>query len=106
MPKLGLVSRSFLHALAVALYVAGVVCFMTSMERVFQGVDEPGTIAPMTFLMLFVLSAAIVGVLMFAKPVMMFLEGQKKDAVKMAGYTIMWFALLTVISMIAMFGRI
>ena len=52
---------------------------------------------PLAFLMLFVLSAAIVGLLVFAKPVMMYLEGAKKEAVTLVFYIVAWLALITVI---------
>ena len=67
---------------------------------------EPGKhlpqniLAPITILMLLVLSVAIVGMLIFAKPVIMFLDGQKKEAVSLTIFTISWLAAFTVIFLI------
>lgn len=55
---------------------------------------------PVALLLLFVLSATIVGLLMFAMPVWLYMEGQKKDAVKLLGLTVAEVFLLTVAALI------
>ncbi len=63
---------------------------------------EDTYLTPIVFLSLFVLSAAIVGSLMFGKPVMLYLDGKKRDAVQLAGATIGFLALEVLILLIAL----
>lgn len=105
MSKSNLIIRGLLHALGVAVYIASVAFLMTNVERIFGDV-EPGILGPMSFLMLFVLSAAIVGLLVFGKPVMLYLDGMKQEAIQLVIYTVGWLALLTICSVIIMLIRL
>lgn len=74
-------------ALAV-LYVAIVATFMQNASKIF-GPDEPKDIfAPVAFLLLLVVSAATMGMLVFGKPVMLYMDGNKREAVTMVIYNI------------------
>ena len=79
---------SFLHALGLVLYVAAVVVILKNGGRIFGSMND--FFGPFVFLTLFVLSAAITGALVLARPVMLFLENKKADAVKMFLSTIGW----------------
>ena len=96
-----LVKRSFLDALATAVYVLMVVALMQNAERLF-GPDE-NFLAPVSFLMLFILSATITGGLILGKPILMFLGGSKAEAVKLFLYTVGWLALMTVVLLLVNF---
>lgn len=89
------ISRSFLNALGVIAYVSVVATIMQNGERIFGGINK--TTGPIAFLSLFVLSAAITGSLVLGKPVLMFLDNQKKEAVKLFFYTLLWLALAVII---------
>lgn len=93
-----LLQRSFLHVLGVVLYVFLVGIFMENGEKLFGEVDGP--LAPVLFLSLFVLSAAVTGSLILGKPILLYIDGQKKDAIKLFFYTLSWL-LLAVIILIA-----
>jgi hypothetical protein len=54
-------------------------------------------LGPFAVLLLFVLSAAVVGGLLFGHAIYLFLEGKKKDGVKSAIYSIGWLFLITTI---------
>lgn len=80
-----LFSQSALHSLGVLVYVYLLVSFMNNAQRLF-GNDHP----PMTgvvVLLVFILSALITGSLVLGKPIMMYLDGKKAEAVKMVFYT-------------------
>ncbi len=49
---------------------------------------------PVAFLLLFVLSAAISGLLVLGKSITLYLDGLKKEAIELFGYTIGWLALI------------
>lgn len=81
-------------ALAV-LYVAVVATVMQNAARIF-GPDEPkGVVGPIAFLLLLVVSAATMGMLIFGKPVMLYIDGKRREAVAMAVCTIGSLAIFT-----------
>lgn len=84
---LGLQTQAFLHSLGVVAYIIVVSCLMFNVERIFGG-QEDTVLAPVAFLLLFTLSAAIVGLLVFGRPVMLYLDGKKKEAMNFAGTTV------------------
>lgn len=75
--------KSFVNSFAVALYILLVALFMNNAEKIFGKKDT--VITGVAFLLLFSLSALVVGGLLAGKPIMMYIDGKKKDAV----YTIM-----------------
>ncbi|MFA5061795.1 MAG: hypothetical protein WC526_01465 [Patescibacteria group bacterium] len=98
-----LLGRSFIHALLAFAYIFCIGLFFNHAEQIFP--REPDILIPVVMLLLFVLSAAIMGILIFGKPVMMYLDNQKKDALKLLGYTVGWIAffLLAVIIFVFLF---
>ena len=90
-----LAKRGMLHAVGAFLYVIAVVTLISNAQRLF-GPDEPGFLAPLAMLMLLVLSAAVMAMLVFGKPAMLYVDGKKKEAIVMVFWTIGSFAVLTV----------
>ena len=88
-----LLAHSWLHALGVLLYTAFAAIVISSSNALFG--NKPSIWGGVAFLMLFVLSAAIVGLLIFAKPVTLFINGEKKEAVTFLIATLAWLAILT-----------
>lgn len=88
---------AFINALATALYVAGVGAFMYYGATIKIGKANV-VLVPITFLLLFVLSAAVTGFLIFGKPVQMYLDGNKKEALFLVTQTL---AILSIITLIA-----
>jgi len=78
MNKSKLVGYGILSALAVSAYVAMVVLIMNNAQR-FIGVAN-GYLGGLAILMLFVVSAAIVGLLVFGRPIYLYFENHKKEA--------------------------
>jgi uncharacterized membrane protein len=60
------------------------------------GSADKGVLTPMLALMLLVLSAAIVGSLVFGMPVYTFLSGDKKSGVKQLICNLAWLFLFTI----------
>ncbi len=81
------------HAALTALYVAAIASLMTYGETIF-GEMPKNVFAPMGFLLLFVVSAAITGSLVFGKPLLWYLDGKKREAVRLAIYTILFLAVI------------
>lgn len=93
---------AFLHALGVVAYVSGVAWFMNNAERLFGGQQNPGWFGGVLFLLLFVISAAITGSLVFGRPVLWYLDGKKGPAVHLAVKTVLWLAIFLVAGVIVL----
>lgn len=78
--------QSFLHSLGVVFYIIIVAFLMINGNSWFGNMNH--VLGPIAFLMLFTLSAAIVGLLVFGRPVYLFLNGQKKEALSFMFHTI------------------
>ena len=91
-----LVKISFLNALGTIAYIVVIVLIMFNLNK---GGDDT-IYAPILALMLLVLSAAITGGLVLGRPVMLYLGGQKSEAIKLFVYTVGWLAAGTAIALI------
>ena len=90
-----LVQRSLLNALGTVVYVSVIATIMQNGEKIFGKMNQ--ITGPIAFLTLLVLSAAITGSLVLGKPVIMYLDDQKSDAITLFFYTLGWLALALVI---------
>lgn len=99
--KNDLIKPSLFNTLGVAIYCSAIAYLIQNGERIFG--KTANFWGPFAFLMLFVVSAAIVGSLVFGKPVILYLNNQKKEAVTLLGYTIMWLFIVTVIVLLFQF---
>lgn len=89
-----IITRALLDALGTFVYIILVVSFIFSMQ-IFA--DKPDNIIiPIAMLLLFVCSAAITGFLVFGKPIMLYIDGKKKDAVYLLAYTLAILFMITV----------
>ncbi|MFA5925412.1 MAG: hypothetical protein WC831_00595 [Parcubacteria group bacterium] len=98
-----LIKLGFLCALGEAVYIGLVALLMSGAERFFGNAPDNKILAPITFLLLFVLSAAVSGALVLGKPVLMYMEGKKKEALTLFSFTLLWlfvFLVLMVLSLI------
>jgi hypothetical protein len=92
---------ALINALATALYVAGVGSFIY-----FGGTMKIGKanfiLIPISFLLLFVLSAAITSFLIFGKPAQMYVDGKKKEALSLLTQTLFFFSIITIFALISL----
>jgi hypothetical protein len=84
--SLGLSVQAFLHSAGVMAYIAFIAFLMTNAENWIGSMNT--LLGPIAFLMLFTLSAAIVGMLVFGRPVMLYLDGKRKEAMNFVGATV------------------
>lgn len=83
-----------LNALGASSYIALVVSLLNFVSQTQS--DKPDTaFAPVAFLSLFTLSAAVMAYLFFYQPLLLFIEGQKKQAVNLFIRTVGVFAVFT-----------
>lgn len=96
------VLHSLGHAVLVGLYVLGVATLMTNLEKNLP--DGKSVLVPVGMLMLFVLSAAITGALVLGRPIFMYMDGQKKEALKFFGLTLGWMFVIILTVFLFMFA--
>ncbi len=93
--KNSLLKTALINSIGTAVYIALVATLMTKGNQIFG--QATGILGGVGILLLFTLSALIVGTLVLGKPLMLYLDGNKKEAVKLLIYTIIILAVLTVI---------
>ncbi len=86
---------AIVNSLGVSVYVAIVAMIMNNAESLFG--MEDSIISVVGFLMLFVLSAGVVGSLVIGKPIFLYLDGKKKEAINLLFGTLGCLAVLTVL---------
>ena len=95
-----LIKIATLNSLGVLVYSSIIALFLTNGNEIFGKMSS--VLASITFLMIFVLSATIVGSLILAKPIMLYIDGAKKEAVKLLIYTICTLFAITLIAVLVL----
>jgi len=91
------------NALSASAYIILGVTIMTFVTQPLK--DKPDTFfAPIVFLSLLTLSVAVMAYLFFYQPLMLFLEGKKKESVNFFIKTLGIFAVITVVLLILLFS--
>jgi hypothetical protein len=97
--KTRLLSAGFANALGVLLYTLAVAWLMENLGKFYDS-GGPAVLQIAAFLMLLVLSVAVVGLLLFGWPILLYLQGQRKVAVFLEITTIGSLFLLTALALI------
>ncbi len=100
MDKKTITKLSFINALGTVVYVLIVSLFMKNAEQIFGEMEET-IVGPMIFLLLFVISASITGGLILGKPLMLYLDKQKKEAIRLFVCTLTWLILFIIIFLLS-----
>ena len=85
MKKSKLAMIAALNSLGTAIYILLVSLVMNNAENTFGKLNE--TVAPLAFLLLFVFSALVTSGLILGKPIMLYIDGQKREGLKLLFYT-------------------
>jgi len=94
------------NALGTLIYVSLVAWLMSNGERLFG--PEPGPGKPwgfIAFLLLFVLSAIICGLLILGRPAWLYLNNYKKEGAELLVFTVIWLLVITMIVFLLLIGR-
>jgi hypothetical protein len=90
------------NAISASAYIILGVTVMTFVTQPLK--NKPDTFfAPIVFLSLLTLSIAVMAFLFFYQPLMLFIEGKKKDAVNLFVKTVGIFAAITMVALILLF---
>ena len=95
-----LLFKTFRNTLAAAGYIFLVSQFMQNGAKLFGEIDN--VLAPFVMLLLFSLSAAIVGGLVFGQAVISFFNKENDEGIKAAIYSTSWLGLYTVIMILVL----
>lgn len=91
-----MIKKPVLNAIFAIAYIVAIVLMIFGIGKLSME-DKAGLFIPIAMLSLFTLSAAVMGYLFLFNPVTLYLDGQKKEAVKYLFHTIGWFAGITLI---------
>lgn len=94
MKNSGYILNSFVHAASVVLYVSAVSWLLFNAETMFK--EPPELLAPVLMLLLFIVSATVTGLLVLGKPLSLYLDGFKKDALVLLLSTLGWLVLFLI----------
>lgn len=94
----------FINAVAASLYISLVVIVMTVGSQFSSGPDN--MLMPIAMLSLFTLSAAVMGYLFLSQPILLFLDGKKKEAVSLFIQTVGVFAGITAVALALSFSNV
>jgi hypothetical protein len=90
-----------LNALGTALYIALVSSFIFYAGDIFEDAPKETVLIPIAMLLLLVLSASITSLLVLGRPILWYLDGEKKEAVSLLIATL---GFLFLITLVAFFG--
>ncbi len=95
MEKSKILNRSFIDALGVVIYITAIALFLSNGEKVFGHTSS--FLLPLFMMLLLIVSASVTGFLVLGKPVQLYLDNQKKDALNLLWSTLAWLVGLAVI---------
>lgn len=105
MKNLQLFKRGIIHSFGVFVYIFLVVSFMNQASTWF-GEDDREIITPIAMIMLFLFSALVTGSLVLAKPILLYIDGFKKEALRLFFFTgLGLFVLMIIIFLILLFFK-
>lgn len=94
---------AFVNAILTSLYIGLVSSFLFYGPKYFHFAEKPDTVfAPIMMLMLLVLSATITGILVLGRPVLWYMDGNKKDAVRLLLSTVAVFFVIMLVAFITL----
>lgn len=89
------IQNAFINSIGTVAYIALVASFMFFIQDALP--KEDTIFVMISILLLFVCSAAITGFLVFGKPIMLYIDCKKKEAVRLLSYTIFIILLITLL---------
>lgn len=93
-----LIFIGLIDALGVVVYIILIAVILNNGEKTFGLMRN--YLGPIIFLLLFVISAAITGALTLGRPVLLYLDNKKAEAIKLFFYTISWLILALLIVLV------
>lgn len=86
--------KALINALSAVAYVVAVATTMFNAQKVFGPVNT--VLVPIAMLLLLVFSVALMGYLIFGKPILLYLDGKKQEALSLLSLTLAIFSVVTI----------
>lgn len=100
MEKSKIILYSLVHAFGILGYIIGVAYFMESGNMYFNTL--PGAFSAVPVLLLFVFSVGLMAVLLFGRPVYLFMAGLKREGMEFLIYTLGWLFVIIILIFVYM----
>ena len=101
--KTNIIKNAGLNAVLSVLYISLIGSFLFYTPKIFDS-EKPDTVfAPILMLSLLVLSVAVMGILIFGKPLLWYMDNRRHDAVSLLAYTLGIFFVITLIISMALY---
>ncbi len=97
-----IIKYALLNGLWTALYVFIIGFLFNSAGQIFGNTPD-NMLMPVAFLLLFLISATITGGLVLGRPLLWYLDGKKKDALKLFAYTLVVLIIVMVIVVLTLY---
>ncbi len=81
-----IIGYGLFNAFAAAAYIGLIAFLLSSVGSVIGPIKGP--LSSMAFLLVFVISAAVMGVVIFGRPVLWYFNGRKEEAIRLVAATI------------------
>jgi len=102
--KKDILKYACINSFLTTFYIGLVASFMFYGQRSFpQGPDT--VFAPILMLMLLVFSAALTGSLVLGRPILWYMDGKKREAISLLGYTLSVFFIIMLLAFIVFVTR-
>ncbi|MBI1754695.1 hypothetical protein HY250_00375 [Candidatus Azambacteria bacterium] len=98
-----IIKTAFLNALLTALYIVAIASFLFYGPKAFGSHNADTVLVPIVMLSLLVFSVALVGSLLFGRPVLWYMDGKKKEAVSLLAHTLGIFLTITIFALLALY---
>ena len=92
--------RTLISTLIATVYIFLVSQIISNGDKIFGQMNN--MLAPFVFLLLFSLSAAVVGGLVFGESVLLLIKGKYSDGIISAVYSVVWMGLYTFLGLLIM----
>ena len=97
MKKSNLAVSGLLNAFLAVAYISLVAVIMSNGDKIF-GSGPDTFVAPIIFLLIFVISAAVTGDLIIGRPALLYLDNQKSEARKLFKFTVLFLILFALVA--------
>jgi hypothetical protein len=98
------IKYAVINAFLTALYIIAIASFLFYAPKFFGSNMANNTVLmPIVMLSLLVFSAALVGSLIFGRPVLWYLDGKKNEAIPLLAYTLGIFLIITIAALLALY---
>ena len=103
MKKSVYILESFINAGGVLVYVSAIAWLFSHAQNIFG--DGQSFIIPLFMLLLFIISASVTSLLVFGKPIMLYMEDLKKEAFIFLFSTLGWLVIFVLLIAISLLPR-